>query len=324
MTINLMTTNKRVQFFLTYTTDKPATALKQKRLALLEKALERRNIMLDELFPIKQLKVLDYILYITSGAGICKVGAEHIAKKCDVSVTTVYNAVRALKQTDEFIIARLVKSGGGAGKYVFVDKKHANFNEIMREVFGFSDSKIAELFVEQSFAEQPDVSRLESNNQSSNIDIYLKHELSNKYISISHDTKEAVQGEVEKSNDNSIDFINTYASNPYQIALYEFISNMPYSNKVFSKRAVIGLRVGSDCDFNRFVIAKKVIHSIAMRIAEGFVFENVVAVFSKALAESVKRGKLEERVILSEVKPGLSDERVTPVVPFYNWLTQRE
>jgi len=319
-----MTTNKRVQFFLTYTTDKPATALKQKRLALLEKALERRNIMLDELFPIKQLKVLDYILYITSGAGICKVGAEHIAKKCDVSVTTVYNAVRALKQTDEFIIARLVKSGGGAGKYVFVDKKHANFNEIMREVFGFSDSKIAELFVEQPSRENSDITRIEYNNQCSNINISLKHELPNQYISITHNIKETIQEEVESASDNSKEYLKTYASNPYQIALYEFIGEMPYSNKVLSKRAIIGLRVGSDCDFTRFVIAKKVIHSIAMRIADGFVFENVVAAFSKALDEAMKRGKLEDRIILSNVKPGLSDDRETPIVPFYNWLIQRE
>lgn len=63
------------------------------------------------------------------------------------------SAVKALKQTGEFIVARLIKTQGGAGKYIFIDKKHADFKEIMSEVFSLSDYQIAELNAEQ-FAEQ--------------------------------------------------------------------------------------------------------------------------------------------------------------------------
>lgn len=332
MTTKLMTTNKRVQFYITYSTDKPTTALKKQRLTIFEESLEQRNIMLDELFPVKQLKVLDYILYICSGTGIAKVGAEHIANKCGVSVTTVYNAIRSLKQTDEFIVARLIKSGGGAGKYVLVDKKHANFHEIMQEVFMLSEASIKELFLEQ-FVEQQNVTNIDTTTindkkQSPNYSSLLKSKQeNNNYMSISSessDEKEAIKESIENENDNSIEYMKLYASNPCQIALYEFIEQMPYSSIIKSNRAVIGLRVGSDCDMKRLNIAKKVIHSIAMRIAEGFVFENVVATFSAALEKAMKYGKVEDKTILNNVKPGLSDERSAAAVPFYNWLEERE
>ena len=327
-TKTLTATNKRVQFYITYSTDKPTTTLKKQRLMMLEEALEQRNIMLDELFPLKQFKVLDYILYICSGTGIAKVGAEHIASKCGVSVTTVYNAVRSLKQTNEFVVARLIKSGGGAGKYVFVDKQHTNFHEIMREVFMLSDTKIKEQFSVE-FVGQPNVTNVdtttidnEKQTLNFNKSFKSKQEKDNN-IALSINEKEAVKKEIEAKDTNSLEYVKEYASNPFQIALYELINEMPYSNIIKSNSAVIGLRVGSDCDMSRFIMAKKIIHSMAMRIKEGFVFNSVPAAFSKALEEALKRGKVEDKSILSNVKPGLSNERSTQH-KFFNWLQERE
>lgn len=141
----LTASNQRVQFYLNYTTEKPSTSATRKRLEVLKTILEERNIMLDEMFTHKQLAVVDRIIYLTSGAGIAKVGAEKLAEKCEVSKRTVTSAVRALKETGEFIVGRLIKTKGGVGKYIFVDKKHPNFREIMREVFSFSDYKFAQL-----------------------------------------------------------------------------------------------------------------------------------------------------------------------------------
>lgn len=315
----LTATNQRVQFYLTYTTERPSTSAKRSRLNALRSSLEERNIMLDELFPRKQLAVLDRILYITSGAGIAKVGADNLALKCDVSIRTVTSAVKALKQTGEFIIARLIKSQGGAGKYIIVDKNHANFREIMREVFSISDNKFAQLNAEQ-FAEQispqsVEAVSLEDGKQSPNYNIsFISKQVKDKYVS---KVVNAVKEEIEKETTPSREYVLEYASNPFQIALYDVLNEMPYHKSIKAVRHVLALRIGSDCDCKRFSKAKDIIHSIAMQLADGYVFENIVATFSAALEKAVQ---------YDLVAPIPSDKRPieTPKVPFYNWLKERD
>lgn len=315
----LTATNQRVQFYLTYTTERPSTLAKRSRLKTLRSSLEERNVMLDELFPRKQLAVLDRILYITSGAGIAKVGADNLALKCDVSIRTVTNAVRALKQTGEFIIARLIKSQGGAGKYIIVDKKHVNFREIMREVFCISDYKIAQLNAEQ-FAEQKsnesfEAVSLEDEKQSSNYNIsYISKQVKDKYIS---GVANAIKEEIEKKPTPSREYVIEYASNPFQIDFYDVLNSMPYQKVIKSVQHILALRIGSDCDAIRFRKAKDIVHSIAMQLADGYVFENIVATFSAALEKAVQ---------YDVVAPVPIDKRPieTPKVPFYDWLRERE
>lgn len=315
----LTATNQRVQFYLTYTTERPTTTAKRSRLNTLRASLEERNVMLDELFPRKQLAVLDRILYITSGAGIAKVGANNLALKCDVSIRTVTSAVRALKQTGEFIIARLIKSHGGAGKYIIVDKKHANFREIMKEVFCLSDYKFAQLNAEQLAEQKKDETlvavSVEEENKSLNYNIsYNSKQVKDKYI---NEISNVIKEEIEKNSTPGREYVVEYASNPLQIAFYDVLDSMPYQKSIKSVQHVLALRIGSDCDTKRFNKAKDIVHSIAIQIAEGYVFENVVATFSAALEKAVQ---------YDVIAPIPTDKRPveTPKVPFYDWLRERE
>lgn len=319
----LTATNQRVQFYLTYTTERPSTSAKRSRLNAFRLSLEERNIMLDEAFPNKQRDVLDHIIYITSAAGIAKVGADKLAERCGVSVRTVTSAVRALKESGEYIVARLIKSHGGAGKYVFVDKKHDNFREIMREVFSLSDYKLAQLNAE-AIAEQnePKTSSeslvqqgLEGEKQTPNLNIsFISKQVKNKYVS---EVASAVKEEIEKKEEPNREYIVEYASNPYQIAFYDVLNSMPYQNSIKSVQHVLALRIGSDCDAKRFSKAKDIIHSIAMQLSDGYVFKNIVSTFTAALEKAVQ---------YEVIAPVPTDKRTaqTPKVPFYNWLKERD
>ena len=128
----LTASNERVQAYLLGNTP-PTTTAKEKRLEKFQKLLETIGTFLSELFPNKQNHVLDEILYLTSGCGICKIGADRLAERAGVSERTASTAVYKLKQTNQFIVARI--NSGRAGKYIFVDKLHPNFKEIMDFVF---------------------------------------------------------------------------------------------------------------------------------------------------------------------------------------------
>lgn len=312
----LTATNKRVQFYLTYTMDKPTKALKMARMDALEKYLQEQNIMLDELFPSKQLQILDHILFITSAAGIAKVGADHLATKCECSVRTVYSAIRALKSTNQFIIGRLIKSQGGAGKYIIVDKQHENFTDILKEVFLLSNNKIAELNAEQFAGQKNSESvgslSVECENQTSNINISLLKHTKNKYIS----GYTAIKEKIEKENDNSREYVALYASNPFQLAMYDMLDGFPLPQQIEKVKGIISLRVGSNADIRIFTKAKNLIIEMAKRITNGHKYENVVAAFSAGLQKS-----LEYDVPL---KANTETNLNRKIPQFYNWLQIRE
>lgn len=316
--MNIMTiltaTNQRVQFYLTYTREKPTTIAKRERLATFKESLQDQGTMLDELFPSKQLMVLDHILFITSGAGIAKVGADKLAEKCGVSQSTVYNAVRSLKDTGEFIVARLIKSSGGVGKYIFIDKQHANFREIMREVFALSDVQFNKQFVEQKNLEAVVPVSVKDEKQTSNLNIFYnsKQEKEN-YICDIEQIKQSIEKE---QTEPTREYVEQYASNSFQIAFYDVLNDMPYDSSIQRLKHVLALRIGSDCDVKRFTTAKKVIHSIAMRINEGYEFNNLVSTFTAALENAVNY----KNVIYSESNAKYK----APAVTFYNWLDKRD
>jgi len=316
MMTTLTATNQRVQFYLNFTTEQPSTSAKRKRLESLKTTLEERDIMLDEILPHKQLAVVDRIIYLTSGAGIAKVGSDKLAEKCEVSQRTVTSAVKALKQTGEFIVGRLIKTKGGAGKYIFVDKKHENFREIMREVFSLSDYKFAQLISEQ-IAEQEIIESVEtvSENEekiSSNYNIsFIKQE---KEIYIS-DITNAIKDVIEEEIVPSREYVEEYASNKLQIEFYDLLDGLAYPKYIDSVKHILALRIGSDCDLKRFIKAKNIVHSISMRILEGYQFNNIPATFTAALINSQSY-----EVPPVKIKPIYSKR----TVPFYNWLNERE
>ncbi|MBG9579432.1 cytosolic protein, partial [Bacillus thuringiensis] len=109
----------------------------------MRKRIDDMNQSFESLFPSrsKRKDVMDHIIYMLSGNGICKIAAETLADKADCSVRTVNAAVRALKQTGEILVAGLAD---GKNKYVFVLKMHPNFTTIMNEVFFINTEQIAE------------------------------------------------------------------------------------------------------------------------------------------------------------------------------------
>lgn len=322
MAATLTVTNKRVQFYINHTPKGKSTKVKQKRLKQLEADLMRRNIMLDEIFPYKQLDVIDYILYMTSGgSGIWKMGAKHIAEACDCSVRTVYNAVKALKTTGEFIVARLIKTKGGAGKYVFVDKKHENYREIMREVFMLSEAKITQLNAVsdavQKKSESVDTVSVDANNQCPNSNnSFTKHAKDNIYTATASivNEKEAIQEEIEKNSNNTREYLVEYTSNPLQIAFYDVLNGLPLPKELKGVKTLLALRMGSNSTVKEFVKAKNLVVEMANRINDGYEYENVVAAFTAGLSKAMQYDVPQK--VEKEVQRGRK-------VPFYNWLTNR-
>lgn len=112
----------------------PDRTYKKNRLTSLMNAVQAAGHVFERLFTFAKKHVLDEIIYLLSGSGICKIGGDALAKKCGVSIRTVRAAVAAMKKTGEFEVGRLATNH--AGKYIFVDKAHENYEWIMHDVFG--------------------------------------------------------------------------------------------------------------------------------------------------------------------------------------------
>ena len=137
----LTATNERVQSYLNGQGIKPNTQAKKARMEMLKDLVASFGQFISELFPNKQAKVLDELVYLTAATGIAKISAENLAKRANVSQRTVSTVVSKLKKTGDYIVARL--NAGQAGKYIFVDKKHTNFENIMQFVFGKDATQFA-------------------------------------------------------------------------------------------------------------------------------------------------------------------------------------
>ena len=137
-----------------------STQKKYEIIAAMRKRVDDANQSFECLFPSRSKRkvVMDHIIYMLSGNGICKISAETLADKADCSVRTVTDTVRALKQTGEILVAGLAD---GKNKYVFVLKTHPNFTTIMKEVFYIDANQIAERTAEQ-VAEQKNSETVEA------------------------------------------------------------------------------------------------------------------------------------------------------------------
>ena len=328
--------NQRVQHYLTFTTDQPTTAIKYKRLLALKDTLEEKNIMLDELFPNKQQDVLDHILYITASTGISKVGADKLAERCKCSTRTVYSAVNALKSTGEFIVGRLIKTKGGAGKYIFVDKKHPDFKQIMREVFSLSDAKIAQLdaqeFSEQKLEESLDMTSVEGENQSPNLNISINKTCSNNIYLDNESDKEAIKNWIDLEPvldlNEQRQRLTDYATNEYQVLLFDFLRDMPVlARPVADNLYKLALSVGSDSTAKEFVVAKDVLIELNMQLLsrQTVVKTSIRALFDTLYHERLKSLKT-DALQLGDAVDVFTDKSYTPAskVEFYNWLEERE
>ncbi|MEX0415982.1 cytosolic protein [Bacillus sp. C30] len=293
----------------------------------IRKRIDDTNQSFERLFPSrsKRKDVMDHIIYLLSGNGICKISAETLADKADCSVRTVTDTVRALKHTDEILVAGLAD---GKNKYVFVLKTHPNFTTIMKEVFYIDADQIAELNANQ-VAEQKNHESLESvgletektssnYNNSINSLNSLKQEKNNDIVSLT----ESIENEFkEAQNDEQKEFerVHTYYVNEYQEMMYHTIKAGTYHPVLKANASIIGLRVGSNCGKSLFCLALNALSKVDRFLKNnGTLTDSVQALFTKVYSDNIKLSKAPKKASTSN-----SDASKTPTkVLFYNWLEE--
>lgn len=311
--------NQRIQFFINCSTKYTANEIKEaksKRLNQLKEDLLQQNVFMNELFPSKQFLVLEQIIYwINKNNGICKFGTDKLIQSIQdninvsVSVRTVRNAIKAMKLTNQFIVTRLQSNRCNNGKYVIVDMKHENFKEILKEVFLMSDDKIAHQFAHQKSEKSIDEALVQQQsideNKSSNLTIFKTSNTNNNIY-------KAVQQEIEEDllKNNNREYVEKFATNDYQLKFYDLVEMMPFPKQIMANKAVLALRIGSDANSKTFVKAKDLIVHMALRINEGYTYDNVVAAFTKGLYNAIQYKPIKIATVSKEV----------PVFAHYNWL----
>ncbi|MED3087146.1 cytosolic protein [Bacillus toyonensis] len=285
------------------------------------------NQSFESLFPArsKRKEVMDHIVYMLSGNGICKISSETLASKADCSVRTVNATVRALKETEEVLVAGLAD---GKNKYVFVLKMHPNFTTIMEEVFYINTEQIAELnagqVAEQENAETLDTNGLKSKKMSSNynnsINSFnsLKQEKNNDIVSLT----ESIENELKKTqNDAQKEFerIHTYYVNEFQEMMYHTIKSSTYHPILKTNASIIGLRVGSNCDKGLFCLALNAIGKIDRFLKNnGTLTDTIQALFTKVYNDNIKSSKESKKTAANHSDASKSHKKIF----LYNWLEE--
>ncbi|MEK4500594.1 HTH domain-containing protein [Bacillus sp. FSL R12-0069] len=317
--------NKDIQKYMQQ--NRLSTQKKNEIIDAIRSRVNDNNQSFESLFPAgsKRKEVMDHILYMLSGNGICKISSETLASKADCSVRTVNATVRALKETGEVIVAGLAD---GKNKYVFVLKTHPNFTTIMKEVFYIDAEQIAELtagqVAEQKNAETVEAARLETEKTSSNynnsINSFnsLKQEKNNDTLSL----MESIENELkEAQNDDQKEFerVHTYFVNEYQEMMYHTIKAGTYHPTLKANASIIGLRVGSNCDKGLFCLAFNALGKVDRFLkSNGTLTDNVQALFSKVYSDNIKISKVPKKANTSNSDASKPHTKV----PFYNWLEE--
>lgn len=333
MTMKTLTaTNQRVQFFITYG-ESCSKQAKEQRLTRLEEALHKQGQFVEELFPMKQATMLDKILYDTSGNGICKIGAETLAEYAGASTRTVTTFNSALRATGQFVIGRLRNSKTNCGKLIYVDKLHANFKEIMREVFLLNANQIAELTAEQDLKENVDTPALDDEKQTSNLDISLSFKTSSIneiYINNESDKeaiKEAIDLEPTLSLDEQRERLDDYATNEYQVLLFDFLRGMPrLAEPIEENLYKLALAIGSDATVRHFHVAKDVIAELNMQLLarKTTVKTSIRALFDNLYLERLKALESPSTASQDAIEVFADKSYVSRPELFYNWIEERE
>lgn len=333
--------NKRVQAYIqnfTMNTKQEkieAKKLKNKRIEMFEKLIfSKLNCYLSELFTKKQSEVIDEILYLTSRGGIWKIGMDCLAEKAKCSKRTVAYAVQKLKKTDQFIVARL--GDGKAGIYIFVDKLHKNFNEIMEFVFNVDATQYAYQFATHENSENVDNTGSEVENQDSNNNnsIYLlKHDLkhdNNNNNKQSTNNKNQAAIETQCTIEEQKEKIEKYATNKFQKSLFNFICELPFLPKIISDNAYkIALSIGNNVSEKEYSIATKVVLEMVVDLTnKKYGIETSVRALFKTMylnkLNSFRKSKCNVSENTTSIENTTKSTQKIRKVPFYNWLDERE
>lgn len=271
----------------------------------------------SKLFPTKKAMVLDEIVFLLSGTGICKIGAEKLAEKVGCSVRTVKGAVASIKETDEILVARLADKK--AGKYIFVYKQHPNFKEILREVF-FIDSlpeseenalPVAPQFAPLQNAVPPEAVGLKGENQSSNHINFFNSLQEKEFIQQSIENDVQNSGKNQSSLAEQREKIVKYGANENQLWFFDMVSGENLPEQVKTVVGILALRLGMDTDRQNALKGYRLAFKIALNIRDGVRIESVPAVFSDGLNKPLNSYATKE---MPAPKPTVKK------VKFYNWL----
>ena len=320
----LTASNERVQAYLQGNIP-PTTTAKEKRLEKFQKLLQTFGLFSSELFPNKQNNVLDEILFLTSGCGICKIGADRLAERAGVSERTVSTAVKQLKTTDQYIVARI--NSGRAGKYIFVDKLHPNFKEIMGFVFNLDAEQFAYQVASLQQAENVDITvsnntKSDSNYSSSFIKtsfLYNNSSLSEIDNEAVQEIQNAIDAEPAMDLDAQKEQLNQYATNEYQHLIFDTMRIFPLHKELENNLYKLALRIGSNSTIKEFHIAKSVMFELNMQLVQATteIKNSITALFSSLYKEALSNADQQKENIKSK-------NTVSPNAIFYNWLDERE
>lgn len=325
--------NSTVQSYIQNSNEKASTSAKKALLSQFIQNLEAQGLNFEELFPYKQREVLDEILYCVSGCGIWKIGSETLAKKANVSVKTVNNCVKKLKDTGLFIVARLIAHG--PGKYVFVSKLHPNLKAILAEVFKMDKERITEQITEpftepekhQSLGAQGIEGDFSSSNLTNSFNL-SKQDLKNNNIYINLREKEAIKESIDQESIMSLEQqekqLKMYANNPMQLELFNFIKMMPFPGIIKDHAYKLALVVGSDAEKKDFVIAKDVITHLAARLNSGYSVNSTIRAVFEAAYLNARKDRKNKVIFNQEDFTKAAAPKAVRKVQFYNWLEVRE
>lgn len=315
----LTANNQRVQHIITTSPVKPSTKLKKERLEKFQSIIQAAGQFLSELFPNKQQQVLDEIIFLTSGCGIAKIGADVLANRAGVSIRTVSTAVKKIKQDGQFLVARL--NVGGARKYVFIDKLHINFKEIMDYVFSLDAEQFAYQFAEQVFPESLESVSTNDEKQVSNYNNSFITQANNSFVNnnyIYNAHEENVSGEEQEM------YIQQYGTE-YQIKFFNLMKLWPLP--VVLEKDLHKLSLAADMQNNKELeIAKNTFINLAKDLNKGLKITHSVRSMFVGAYENARRyaenglGGPIELLDLNKYKYESQDHTELP----YNFLTGKK
>lgn len=300
------------------------TAKKTTILEAIETAVIATGKSFEKLFPAKtkRRQVMDDILFMVSGSGICKVGAKKLAERNNCSVRTVGTAVKHLEETGEILVAKLAD---GNNKYIFIYKKHPNFIQILKEVFYLDEAQISDVISEGS---SEHISELKNSESIGAVSVESEKSTSN-YNNLNNlkQEKNIIKHTIERDlkmtvKDRAImrqKLENEYAANEFQLRFYDEIQSFPFPAAIQDQAGILSLRLGlNGCADRQGVIRGiQVLSNMAKNMMAGVEIDNVVAVFSKGLESGIGLVKADKQHKQAPEKP------TKPPVQFYNWLEER-
>lgn len=290
--------------------------LKESIIESIKESVIQTGKSFEKLFPAKTKRklVMDEIVYYLSGAGICKVSAETLAKNTGASIRTVSDAVKRLKETGEIIVGGLAD---GKNKYVFVYKKHPNFKEILDKIFNINAEQIAEQVAEQ-IAEHKNAEAIDNqgiqgekltSNNTNSINSFkkdFKQDFNNIKQSIEYELMESKNDAEEQER------VYTYYVNEFQFKVYHSIKAGDYHKQIKDISSVIGLRVGSNCNKKGYIFSLQALTKIDKYLKNGYEVDSIPALFSAKYKEYLEKDMHQQECTDTSKKRN--------IIPLYNWL----